>query len=572
MATEITKPIILDETYRELMEKQNNLLAAIASGNAGADFVDATFQSLLDGTNTTTVFYSWWPLSAGDNVTKYDRLVRFAKMLATYAKDKTYTLRYYLPSVSSDYNGTPLDDLADGREAAPLVTDASDTVEDWAENDPFTWYVRANALSLSDGTMNVLAVEGEADFDLSGATAPVYCFAVAYCMAEWEDSSYYYESYRMSEGGKYKPLAEGIDPTGARRWLTWHAAFYGGKTSAGGITSGAGLPPMPWVSASAALPMVRITSAYEGEYTDCDAQYIISQWRLRHWTLSNSGKAEGCNSYNCQYTLAAAESDVKRVLLTAAQAANILVGSGVCLGEKGSNTNTDRNQSYNHDITQWAKVISKEVVTVDSTEYTALTLDLDSTITTTTTMLVSTMPWPSGTTEALQRHCDGSITSLTNGKYPYRVAGIEMEIGSFTEQLDPLWNVSVTDEKYHYAIYSCRDSVNQATSITSNYVANGEIVLPDALTHTWHYIKRLGALVKEAVLPIEWGGSSATYQRDAFYSSSGPGLRSPWRFGLLSHGGPCGVGCCSGPLAPGTSYFHGVPRLAGAGKKRGESA
>ena len=163
-----------DETGLELaaqMKRQNDILAGIAAGTAGAEFVDATFRGLLDGKNTTEIFWSWWPLSAGDGVTKYQRLERFAKMLAESARSKTYTVRFYSDDVSGDYTGTPLDDLADGREAAPLLTDTSPETADWSEEDPFTWYIRANALSLEDGTMNVLAVEGETGFDLSGETA-----------------------------------------------------------------------------------------------------------------------------------------------------------------------------------------------------------------------------------------------------------------------------------------------------------------------------------------------------------------------------------------------------------------
>ena len=95
-----------DEVLKQLVEQErrrNDILAGMAAGNAGAEFVDATFRGLLDGQNTSEVFWSWWPLSAGDGVTKYQRLERFAKMLAEYAKGKTYTVRFYSDDVSSDY-------------------------------------------------------------------------------------------------------------------------------------------------------------------------------------------------------------------------------------------------------------------------------------------------------------------------------------------------------------------------------------------------------------------------------------------------------------------------------------
>ena len=77
MALEAMNHIFSEETGQrmaEALDRQNTLLAGIAVGNAGADYIDASFAALLDGTNTQTVFEAWWPLSAGDTVTKYQRL------------------------------------------------------------------------------------------------------------------------------------------------------------------------------------------------------------------------------------------------------------------------------------------------------------------------------------------------------------------------------------------------------------------------------------------------------------------------------------------------------------------
>lgn len=555
-----------DETGLELaaqMKRQNDILAGIAAGTAGAEFVDATFRGLLDGKNTTEIFWSWWPLSAGDGVTKYQRLERFAKMLAESARSKTYTVRFYSDDVSGDYTGTPLDDLADGREAAPLLTDTSPETADWSEEDPFTWYIRANALSLEDGTMNVLAVEGETGFDLSGETAPVYCFALSLMLKEWEDGTYIYNSWRTFSGGGYEPMAGDVAPDKSRRWLTWHPAFYGGKNSKGGMTSGAGLPPMPWTSANAAIPLARKITAYDALWTDCDQQYVLAQWRLRHWTLSNSGKLEGCTSYNYQYTPAVAETGVKRVLVTKAQGANFLVGSAVCMGERGENTSTDRNLSYNHDIFNWAKISSITNVTVNDTEYVALNLELDAPIDTTTTMLVSTMPWESGTTEVVPGHSDGCRGNLTNGKYPYRVAGIEMQIGAYVEQLDHLWKASLADDDHwHYDVFSCKSGEKQVGSISSDYAQTGSFDLNDKATWSWHYIRKLGKLGAEAMMYEKFNGSGSTYVRAAFFSPGSAGVCAPWRGGSLADGANCGLPCANGNNSPANSNWNGVPRHA----------
>lgn len=552
-------------------EKAAAKSAEEAKASTPASTLDGMYTAMLDGTNTQKIFKLWWPFAVTQSENKYSCLERFAAMLDTAWGDKTYTVRNIHESVSGDASGTPLDDLADGRSAAPLVTDASTGVADWAENDPMTWYVRANAKSLADGTMEVLAVETEAAFDVTGETAPVYCFSPALAVKEWDDGSYLYTSWHMRAGDGYVPMAGDVAPDGTHRLLTWHPAFYGGKNSAGGMTSGAGLLPMPWTSANAALPLARKLTAYDGLWCDCDTQFALMAWRLRHWTLSNSGQLEGCTNYNYQYTLAAAETGVKRVLLTKAQGTNLLVGSCVCLGERGSNTNNDRNQAYNHDVFNVAKILSVETVTVDDTEYAAVNLDLASTIDTTTTMLVSTMPWPNGTTEALPGHSDGCIGNLTNGKYPYRIAGMEMQIGSYCEELDPLWKASlVDDDHWHYDVYSCRDSEKLAGSITADYQKVGEFDLPNANKWNWNFIRALNKMAAEAQIPTKFGGSSSTYVKAAFISPGGAGVCAPWRFGSLRAGGYCGLPCANGGNGPGDSYWNGVPRLAGSGKKRGE--
>ena len=207
---------------------------------------------------------------------------------------------------------------------------------------------------------------------------------------------------------------------------------------------------------------------------------------------------------------------------------------------------------------------------VGGQQYTALNLDLEDTINTTTAMLVSTMPWPSGTTEALQGHSDGCIGNLTSGKYPYRVAGIEMQIGLYCESLDPLWQASIVEGKWRYDVYSVRDAAKQATSITSDYEQTGSFDLADDTEYKWHYIKELNALTFEAMELVAIGGSSSTYLRAAFSSSGGAGgLRCPWRGGHLNDGGLCGLPCALGYSAPGLSYWFGGPRLAGSGKTRG---
>ena len=561
-----------EQEYKNQMERQNQYLAAIAAGSAGADFTDEMFVNLLDGSNTTTVFWSWWPLSAVGEGTKYDRLCRWAHIMARAWKDKTYTLRSINAATSGGVHTiTPLDDLA-GKSGAQLCTESTSPVEDWADNDPMTWYIRANALSLADGTMNVLFVEGEEGFDITGEVAPVYEFSLALWLKEWTDGAYDYLSFRTQEGHGYYPDAADVAPDNTKRLLTWHPCFPGSLNSKGGLTSGAGGKPYNFASAQTGVGAARKTSAYEGLWNDCDTRWALRMWQLRHFDLENSGICEGCLNYNFQYKVALAESGVTRVLLTKAQAANLLAGSTVSIGDPGAQTNYDRGQSYMRNLAEAVQIGSIENVTIGDTEYAAVNLVLDAPIEVTATTYISTWPYISGHTECLPGHKDGCGYSLTAGKTPIRVMGVELLDGSYSIGLDPLYNVTAGSDATHwnYQVYECRDSEKLAGSITANYKDTG-IALND-VAQGWgvNWVKEFFRTKLGVLFPKTFNGSSTTYYKSAFGGTGSAGARCPWRFGSLSDGASGGLACEVGYFWPGGAHWSGRPRLSGAGKKRGE--
>ena len=77
------------------------------------------------------------------------------------------------------------------------------------------------------------------------------------------------------------------------------------------------------------------------------------------------------------------EENVKRVLLSASQAAGFIVGSTVSVGDMGAQSNKDRWNAWMRNLADLVKVSSIEKVTVNGTEYTAINLDISGTVTTT---------------------------------------------------------------------------------------------------------------------------------------------------------------------------------------------
>lgn len=568
MSTKVTHAPSLEGQLRtaEALEKQNQILAAIAAGSAAPAFVDAAFGQMLDGGNTTSIFKSWWPLSGNGTDTRYRRLERFAKMLADAWAGKTYTLRGYAAGVSSDPALTPLDDLA-GRSAAVLATDTTPGDEDWAENDPVTWYVRANALSLDDGTMNVLAVEGEEDFDITGETAPVYTFALALWLKKVEDSSYEVKSWKTVKAPGYRPYAGDVAPDGKKRLLTWHPTFSGGLTADGKLTSGAGKAPYIFAAATTGLTAARKwDGGNDGLWADVDTEWVLDMWQLRHFNKGNAGICDGCIDYNFQPTVALAEENVKRVLLKPADAKNLVVGSTVSVGEPNTGNNIDRGQASMRSLAHLARIISIADVTIDEETYSAVNLDVSTPITTTATTRLSTMPWHRGSTEALPGHKDGCCGSLTARKTPLRVAGVELLDGAYVTGLDALYNVTANaDGGFDYAVYTCKDSKKQSGSITADYTDTG--IRGIGIPSGWNWVKHFMENTLGIIFPDTFGGSSSGWLKSAFYSTNSAGVRCPWRFGSLGSNTNAGLACEAGDVGPGHANWSGSPRLsAGAGK------
>lgn len=510
---------------------------------------------VIDGTNTSSVFHDWWDLSMVDGETKYSHLERFFSMLADKWKEKKYTLKYYQHTVSSSSVMTPIDDLAD-KQPAQLCTDATTPVKDWADEDPMTWYVRANALSLADGTMNILAIEGlDDDFDLTGETAPVWTFCMALWKKEWDEGDYSYKSWATQQFPGYEPYAGDVDPTtNKKRFMTWRSTFPGSLTNDGTkLTSGAGKKPYLFAAATAGLTKARAMDAYEGLWNDADAIWVLDMWQLRHFNLENSAICEGCQSYDYSPVVAVAETGATRVLLTTANAANFQVGSNVSIGTaRANNIRT---------------ILSKEEIEVEGTTYVALNLDGEA-FDTETSQKVFTMPWNSGNTENLPGHKDGACYSLTAGRNPLRVQGVEMMSGAYDIGLDPLYNVTnFANSKGDYAVYECRNSENLSGSITADYEDTGITYLQ--MPQGWNYPKKFVRTPKAVLFPEVLGGSTSGYFKSGFGGTSSAGVRCPWRCGHLNSGASAGLACGHGNGTPSDSSWLGRPRLSGSGKKRG---
>lgn len=537
--------------------------------------LDNVFKAVVDGTNTTTLFQRWWEAATYINsrASRYALLERWFGILADAWSGKYYTLRGpdWQANTTGDHALTPMGDLA-GKTAAVCATEETADSFDWADEDPMTWYIRFNGLSLADGTMNVLAVEGVDDtFDVTGNTAPVYTGRLGLWKLHYTDGTYEYKTFATKQEGNFKPWAGDVAPDGTHRIMNWEATFGGSLTSEGKLTSGSGYQENSWArngnvtaisnSANAGLTKAQLWDAYEGTYSDTDLEPILDLFQLRHFNQENSGIIEGCLNYSLDYVVAIAEEGATSVVITAAQGANVLVGSFLDIGTTARGGQIGR-----------GNILSKEEIEIDGTAYCRVHLDLPEAVNVTEGAHVSTLPWTPGSTEHLPGHKDGSIYNCTNGKTPARIAGVEIIDGAYAVGLDPLWMSDYNAErspKSIYTVYQCRDSENQAGSITGNYEESGTF---ESENTGWQYVKHLEIRDDGMIVPDAVGGSSTTYLKSAFFFSASSGVRAPWRFCGLGSGGFGGLAGATGDFGPASAYWYGRPRLSGSGKKRGEWA
>ena len=183
--------------------------------------------------------------------------------------------------------------------------------------------------------------------------------------------------------------------------------------------------------------------------------YRILYQVIKYATKNEQTIFKGTTNYNFQYA-AAVQRETKETYfpVTNAQAANIIVGAYVSVGYgsvSGSNVNNDRSVGTIHKYADDVKVLriedldeNNKAVYLDVKEgFTTTPVAISDTVNAPITM--SSMHWWSGSTDQVIGKHDGSLTSNTDGKHPYRVMGIEDAVGGYIVYAD---SVMVFKEDY----------------------------------------------------------------------------------------------------------------------------
>lgn len=217
--------------------------------------------------------------------------------------------------------------------------------------------------------------------------------------------------------------------------------------------------------------------------------YKILYQVIKYATKNEQTIFQGTASYNFQYAASVQRSTKDTYFpVTNEQAKNIVTGSYVSVGYGSvseTSVNNDRGVDTIHKYADDVKVLriedldeNNKAVYLDVKEgFTTTPVAISDTVNAPITM--SSMHWWSGSTDQVIGKHDGSLTSNTDGKHPYRVMGIEDVVGGYIVYAD---SVMVFKEDYSKDVYIARRGTKHVTdeaTIKSTYKLIGNIPAND---------------------------------------------------------------------------------------------
>ena len=345
------------------------------------------------------------------------------------------------------------------------------------------------------------------------------------------------------------PMKESINPDGTLSPFMIHAKYVAGDIE-GAPYSSKGLAPANGCQAEEAKNPVSYTDMIVymhklgGHYcgtTSWDLFYRQLMMIIKYGTTHSQSIMAGCTSYSAQYMNLVTETGVTRVILTKSQAASYVVGSYVSIGEMGEATNKDRHYAYMHNLAYCVKILKIE--DVDDANA-AVYVDAPEAFDTTLTTCISTMPWRSGSTDEVAGS-DGSLGNNTNGKYAFKIQGIETGVGAY-EVLGNVVTDIVTGEDGNPArdVYVCQDASTLSSTIATVRASYKKAIAQVPYTEaSWKYItEETTDIDLGLMIPTGVGGGSTTGFADGLYTDAGTSGQREWlALGGLGNGAYAGL-------------------------------
>lgn len=556
-----------DSTLRELVAVQK--ASIIASGNAAA--IDRLYGSLVRAAKSVeevnTLFVDWWNICWKEGVTTRNELC--GRWFGTVLDDnRVHGTKEPLFATSQSAIGEATDDSV-GLVCTPS-TEAAANRDDFAKLPQF-WALEVAAEKNADGTHTIYAVEFIDSYD-DVRRSKHLCWVLQKntYTKEWDEGGYRYFKMRCHPSTGYEMWPQGTDKNGTVYGYIANPKYAAGFDSDGLIGCGSGRPPINYSSHSDNVGLWRKRGAQYAGASGRLLKWQLAMIRLKYARKGNSGTIEGCTGYNYQYTAAAGESGVKRVLLTAAQAANLFVGSSVIIGDKGTGTSADRGVASMYKLAKNKRIASITDVTIGGTAYKAVNIETDTAFDTEAGVTyISTMPYWSGWNDTVQGY-DGSRYSPTSGKEPGLIQRTEFQNGSYLILADEFmqWGKDA-DGNYTLDLYTCHDQSKVTTgSITADYTKQEDLTLTFAASEKdgWRYIEDTAVSKDKGVLwpaKVSTTAGSGTGVKAGFYVGlATSGVRASWRCCYLYDYGAASLAAALSDYATGSWNWNGSAGVA----------
>ena len=463
---------------------------------------------------------------------------------------KTYTVRFPLWATSNTSAGEKLDD-----NVGKSITLATDTIQEVNNYGVAFESIDCNAEVDSNGVRHITALKGDPNFKDTGKV-DVFCLFRTYWTKIWIESGYLYISIRFmpTDGYTICPLA--INKDGSYNSWFVKPKYVAGLIE-GKLYGSKGLIPAHYlnntngssetdgthtnVNYTSMITLAHARGSYYVGGTMAEYMDTLIKFYIQFATRNTQSIMAGNTSNSYQYVVATAESNVHRVILTTAQAANFDLYTYVSVGDRGSATNNDRQYAYMHNLANNVQIIGKEVI--DSSR-TALILD-HANFTTTATTYVSSMHERSGFSDRILGR-NGSVGSNTNGKHGFVFNGVEMMVGGYEVAGNAIMNIADSTGKRE--VYVTNDSTKLSgtySTITSRYTKSDLAIQPTNL-NAWNYITEYGFdLTNGLAVPTQAGqsgsGSGVGYADGLYVDSGTSGQREFLWLGDLSSGASAGL-------------------------------
>lgn len=480
---------------------------------------------------------------------------------------KIYTVEFNQFSVSPSPVGVKKDD-----NAGLICEPSTNTVRGRNDYERVGLFmsIDVNAYVDEQDNYHVTAIKGDNRFKADGTNGDVYVMAMPGYIERHSDQNVWGISYSDVKYSGYEIIDEAVKSDGTIRPYLLHAKYAAGRNphENNNLASISGVyPEYVGMSHNGQITAFRQKGSQYSGKTSHDDFYVQLMFWLKYATLHTQSIMRGCSSYSLQYTNLVPETDVKRVILTNAQANALLIGSTVSIGDYGAGSrSTIRSNAINFNIVNRVNIVDIEDLGNGNS---AVYVDVSSTFNTALSTTITTYPWNSGACDSVLGQ-DGSPYSNASAKEPFIINGIEMMVGGY-EVLQNLivYNNNTDAEDYKIQLFACYDCTKYATSPTADYDLVGQELAQT--NNSWRYISRLGIDPDHPsiMVPVEADASSNTGFADGLHTNIPTTGYQVWlSLGSLSIDAPAGLRCLAATNSLSGPGWNILGRLSATGRSR----